>query len=131
MTDQPKDSGVSISSFFARRKLPPSAREECDVFARRAFPTKQIRPAPFQGYCSYTVFVGWDRVVQFRPPDHSLDVTIFSEACAIFGDLAPETEFLGMMDGISGLHVYSSKQLSESLLPSLVLSQKQVLPSRK
>lgn len=112
MADQPKDSGVSISSFFARRKLPPSTREECDIFARRAFPSEQIRAAPFQGYCSYTLFVGWDRVVQFRPPDHGLDIDILSEASAIFGDLTPETEFLGLMDDNGGLHVYSSKPLS-------------------
>ncbi|KAK6075758.1 hypothetical protein SCUP234_07559 [Seiridium cupressi] len=118
MSDPPKDSGVSLSSFFTRRKLPPNTRDECDRFVDMMFPSEESRPAPFQGYCSYTVMVGRDRVVQFRPPDHGLDMKTAWAACHIFEEMAPETEFLGVMEQ-SGLHIYSMKKMDGVSLSDL------------
>lgn len=109
MADEPRDSGVSLSSFFSRRKLPSSTRDECDAFVKVHF-AKESRPAPFQGYCSYTVLVGQDAVVQFRPRDHAVPVDLVAEACHVFGDIVPETRFLGALGG-SDLLAYSMRRL--------------------
>ncbi|KAI0143570.1 hypothetical protein GGR57DRAFT_349862 [Xylariaceae sp. FL1272] len=95
MASSPRDSGVSLTPFFDRCKLPSSVKDDCDAFVRRRYESRPIRPAPFQGYCSYTVFIGEDIVVQFRPSAHKLDIDITATACQIFGTLAPETLYLG------------------------------------
>lgn len=116
MTAEPRDSGVSFSGFFARCKLPASAREQCDAFAKDRFPEQDIRPVSFQGYCSYTVCAGDAVIVQFRPAQHQLDLAIVTAARATFGSLVPETKSLGAVGG-TGLHAYALQRLEE---PSLV-----------
>ncbi|CAJ2506136.1 Uu.00g002660.m01.CDS01 [Anthostomella pinea] len=110
MTELPKDSGISFTPFFGRCKLPASVRDKCDAFVKARFPEQAIRPAPFQGYCSYTLFVGEDTVVQFRPSAHKLDPEITTVACQVFGHLAPETESMGEL-GDTGLHVFSMRKI--------------------
>ncbi|KAK8089451.1 hypothetical protein PG997_004412 [Apiospora hydei] len=115
MTTQPRDSGVSLSSFFTRCHLPIDAREKCDAFVTARFPGLQTRPAPFQGYCSYTLFVGDAAIVQFRPVEYSINVDTVREACAIFGGLVPEVKLLGTMpdnDNDNKLHVYHMRRLT-------------------
>ncbi|KAI0834766.1 hypothetical protein F5Y06DRAFT_147771 [Hypoxylon sp. FL0890] len=109
MADEPKDSGVSFTPFFDRCKLPTSVRDDCDAFVRSRY-SQPVRPAPFQGYCSYTVFVGEETVVQFRPLTHKLDIGIAKAACDVFGSLAPETEFLGELEG-TGLYAFSMRRM--------------------
>ncbi|KAI0114901.1 hypothetical protein F4814DRAFT_297643 [Daldinia grandis] len=109
MANGPKDSGVSFAPFFDRCKLPASIKHDCDTFVMTRY-SDTTRPAPFQGYCSYTVFVGEEIVVQFRPLAHKLDISITNAACRIFGHLAPETEFLGEL-GSTGLYVFSMKRI--------------------
>ncbi|KAI1769037.1 hypothetical protein GGR53DRAFT_274556 [Hypoxylon sp. FL1150] len=109
MPSEPKDSGVSFTQFFDRCKLPASVKEDCDAFARALY-SEPVRPAPFQGYCSYTVFVGEDTVVQFRPRAHKLDAKITHAACRVFGSLAPETESLGELQG-TGLYAFSMRRM--------------------
>ncbi|KAI1406710.1 hypothetical protein F4819DRAFT_5043 [Hypoxylon fuscum] len=109
MASEPRDSGVSFSPFFDRCKLPTSIKDDCDAFVKSRY-SELVRPAPFQGYCSYTVFVGEDTVVQFRPLAHKLDIRITNAACDIFGLLAPETEALGELEG-TGLHVFSMRRI--------------------
>ncbi|KAI0010176.1 hypothetical protein F4779DRAFT_579061 [Xylariaceae sp. FL0662B] len=110
MAAQPKDSGVSLTPFFDRCHLCPSVKVDCDAFVRSRYPGRAVRAAPFQGYCSYTVFAGEDAVVQFRPPAHRLDVGIARAACEIFGRLAPETEFLGELSD-TGLFVFAMRRI--------------------
>ncbi|KAI0480253.1 hypothetical protein GGR56DRAFT_262098 [Xylariaceae sp. FL0804] len=109
MENPPKVSGVAVEGFFERCKLPATARDDCNAFARSKY-SGPIRPAPFQGYCSYTLFVAEDVVVQFRPSAHRLDPGTTAEACEIFGHLAPETKCLGEVDK-TGLHVFSMTKL--------------------
>ncbi|KAI1807874.1 hypothetical protein F4811DRAFT_373149 [Daldinia bambusicola] len=109
MAGEPKDSGVSFAPFFDRCKLPASVKYDCDTFVRNRY-TEPARPTPFQGYCSYTVFVGDELVVQFRPLAHKLDISVANAACKIFGPLAPETEFLGEL-GSTGLYVFSMRRM--------------------
>ncbi|OTA95826.1 hypothetical protein M434DRAFT_393474 [Hypoxylon sp. CO27-5] len=109
MDDEPKDSGVSFTPFFDRCKLPANIKDDCDAFVRSRY-SEPVRSAPFQGYCSYTVFVGDETVVQFRPLAHKLDVGITKAACEIFGSLAPETEFFGELEG-TDLYVFSMRRM--------------------
>ncbi|KAI1393683.1 uncharacterized protein F4822DRAFT_385427 [Hypoxylon trugodes] len=109
MAGEPKDSGVSFSQFFDRCKLPASVKNDCDAFVKTRC-SDTVRPAPFQGYCSYTVFVGEETVVQFRPLAHKLDIGITNAACNIFGLLAPHTEFLGELEG-TGLYVFGMRRI--------------------
>ncbi|ETS85828.1 hypothetical protein PFICI_03853 [Pestalotiopsis fici W106-1] len=114
MTGSSRDSGVCLSSFFSQRKVSHNFRHDCDNFAKAKFPKDDIRPVPTQGYCSYTMFIGDDKVAQFRPPDHGLDIAVTSTAHRIFGDIVPETEILGVVhdenDGTE-LHAYSMTRL--------------------
>lgn len=109
MANEPKDSGVSFSQFFDRCQLPSSVKYDCDAFVRSKY-SEPVRPAPFQGYCSYTVFIGEETVVQFRPLAHKLDIGITSAACDIFGPLAPDTESLGELKG-TGLYGFSMRRI--------------------
>ncbi|KAK6950051.1 hypothetical protein Daesc_008374 [Daldinia eschscholtzii] len=122
MEGEPKDSGVSFAPFFDRCKLPTSVKYDCDTFVRNRY-SEPARPAPFQGYCSYTVFVGERIVVQFRPLAHKLDLSITNAACKIFGPLAPETEFLGEL-GSTGLYVFSMRRIPGVSLADLRVETK-------
>ncbi|KAI0016926.1 hypothetical protein F4780DRAFT_632070 [Xylariomycetidae sp. FL0641] len=104
-----KDSGICFAPFFERCKLPGSAKADCDAFARSRF-AGEIRPVPFQGYCSYTLSVGKNVILQFRPSTHMLDLDVARTACQVFGSLAPETDYLGELDG-TGLHGFSMTRL--------------------
>ncbi|KAH6654267.1 hypothetical protein BKA67DRAFT_535597 [Truncatella angustata] len=121
MAAHQRDSGVSVSSFFARCKLPSNTRDDCDIFAKTHFPSEESRPVPFQGYCSYTMIVGRDRIVQFRPAGHGLDVDIIAAARRIFGGIVPETKFLGALED-SDLRVYAMTKLEGVSLSDLRLS---------
>jgi hypothetical protein len=57
-----------------------------------------------------TVFVGADTVVQFRPEAYQLDLRIATAARNIYGEMAPETAYIGNISS-SGLHVYSMKRM--------------------
>ncbi|KAH8673768.1 hypothetical protein BX600DRAFT_456150 [Xylariales sp. PMI_506] len=109
MASHSKDSGVSLNSFFARCGLPSNARDECDAYVRTHI-CEEMRSAPFQGYCSYTVLAGADRIIQFRPQEHWINVSMVSEAFAMLGDIVPEVEFLGVMES-NNLQIYSMKRI--------------------
>lgn len=85
----------SIDAFFVRCHLPPETRDVCLAFARNRFPDSAVHESTSQGYCSYTVCVGINTVVQFRPSAHQLDVQLADAARDVYGPLAPETLFLG------------------------------------
>ncbi|KAI1344262.1 hypothetical protein F5Y15DRAFT_107148 [Xylariaceae sp. FL0016] len=118
MSMVPRDSGVSFASFFERCKLPSTIKDACDAFTRSRYPEERVQPAPFQGYCSYTLFVGHDKVVQFRPLAHKLDKEITSRASSIFGSLVPKTDFLGELYN-TGLCAYCMTRLSGVSLSDL------------
>ncbi|KAL7626970.1 hypothetical protein AAE478_003745 [Parahypoxylon ruwenzoriense] len=109
MADKPKDSGVSFTPLFDRYKLSASIANDCENFVRSRY-SEPVRPAQFQGYCSYTVFVGEETVVQFRPLVHTLDVGIANTACDVFGVFAPKTESLGELEG-TGLYAFSMRRI--------------------
>lgn len=71
------------------------ARAQCWRFARSLYPSSTLREAPTQGYCSYTLHVDGDTILQFRPWRHHLDLEIASAARDTFGELVPRTQLLG------------------------------------
>ncbi|KAI0816688.1 hypothetical protein GGR55DRAFT_686187 [Xylaria sp. FL0064] len=109
MASSSSDSGVSYKPFFDRCNLPATVKDDCDAFAKSRY-SDIVQPAPFQGYCSYTLFVGEETVVQFRPSAHKLDIGLTSTASNIFKNLAPETEYLGQLTG-TDLHTFSMRKL--------------------
>ncbi|KAI0477025.1 hypothetical protein F4859DRAFT_71437 [Xylaria cf. heliscus] len=124
MESPSKDSGVSLTPFFDRCKLSPTVKDDCDAFVRSRY-SGLVRPAPFQGYCSYTLFVGEDVAVQFRPLAHKLDIDITRTACNVFKHLAPDTEYLGQLEG-TGLYAFSMRKL-----PGISLADYRVLSSKR
>ncbi|RYC62056.1 hypothetical protein CHU98_g4171 [Xylaria longipes] len=124
MASPSKDSGVSLMPFFDRCKLPATVKDDCDAFVRSRY-SGPIRPAPFQGYCSYTLFVGEEVAVQFRPFAHKLDIDMTRTACNVFKHLAPETEYLGQPEG-TGLYGFSMRKL-----PGISLADYRALSSKR
>ncbi|KAI1267392.1 hypothetical protein F5Y18DRAFT_425235 [Xylariaceae sp. FL1019] len=118
MASSSRDSGVSLTPFFDRCLLPPSVKDDCDAFVRRRYISEPIRAAPFQGYCSYTLFIGDHTVVQFRPSAHKLDIGITATACQIFGTLAPETKCLAEFTDVD-LCAFELRRLPGVSLPDI------------
>lgn len=87
-----------VSNFFERCGLPRDTRSRCWELARHAFPNEEIEETKPQGYCSYTLCVGRDTIVQFRPRVHKLDTRVTAAAEHIYGSLAPQTRLLDVMD---------------------------------
>lgn len=88
-----------VSNFFERCGLPEDTRSRCwDLARRHAFPNEEIEETKPQGYCSYTLCVGRDTIVQFRPRVHKLDTRVTAAAEHIYGSLAPHTKLLDVMD---------------------------------
>ncbi|KAL3964575.1 protein kinase-like protein [Purpureocillium lilacinum] len=126
-TTQPEcvdeDEGLApgIAAFFCRNGLCPSTAEACDAYARMRFPIADIKRTSIQGYCSYTLCVSGDRLLQFRPEPHELNMDICRNARAVFGALVPMTMHLGSLQGIvrsdmggaaaPRLHVYLQEKL--------------------
>ncbi|KAI1121120.1 hypothetical protein F5Y10DRAFT_108738 [Nemania abortiva] len=109
MASPSEDSDMSVMAFFDRCGLSATVKDDCDAFVRSRF-SVPIQPAPFQGYCSYTLFVGDETVVQFRPSAYNLDIRMTRTACHIFKHLAPETEYLGQLKGTE-LHAFAMRKL--------------------
>ncbi|KAI3400917.1 hypothetical protein diail_1124 [Diaporthe ilicicola] len=87
-----------VSAFFKRCGLPRDTRLRCLALARRAFPEEKVEETRPQGYCSYTLCVGRDTLVQFRPTVHKLDIRVTAAAENTYGSLAPQTKFLDLLD---------------------------------
>lgn len=83
-----------VSSFFERCGLPRDTRSRCWDLVRRVFPDGDIEESQPQGYCSYTLCVGRDTIVQFRPTVHKLDTRLAAAAEHIYGSFAPRTKLL-------------------------------------
>ncbi|KAI1115002.1 hypothetical protein F5Y14DRAFT_440776 [Nemania sp. NC0429] len=111
-------------TFFDRCGLPATAKGDCDAFVRSRY-AGLIQPASLQGYCSYTLFVGEQTAVQFRPSAYRLDIDLTRTACCIFKHLAPETKYLGQLKG-TDLHAFSMRKL-----PGVSLADYRLMPSKK
>ncbi|KAM0260274.1 hypothetical protein ACHAQJ_002838 [Trichoderma viride] len=90
-----------IKAFFTRNGFDGRTRDACDGYARIQFPGSEAKPSPTQGYCSYTLNISDEYLLQFRPEAFMLDVDTCSEVKSIYGKFAPTTTYLGMVQGIS------------------------------
>ncbi|OIW32976.1 hypothetical protein CONLIGDRAFT_160123, partial [Coniochaeta ligniaria NRRL 30616] len=91
----------STEAFFARHNQPPTARQLCWDFVSSHYPstsnTLTVHECPTQGYCSYTLCISDSQIIQFRPGRHQLNTTLSLLAREVYGVLAPETRFLGVL----------------------------------
>jgi aminoglycoside phosphotransferase len=110
MADEQLDLDASIDDFFQRSGLTSQDRLECYSFIEKLYPGRAISPASCQGYCSMTIFVGEDTVVQFRPHSYRLDLRIADAARQVYGTFAPETKYLTTLS-TSGLVVCSMQRI--------------------
>lgn len=100
----------AIDGFFLRSSLTPQDQLDCFNVVKKLYPDKPISPASCQGYCSMTIFVGEDTVIQFRPYNYRLDLRISSAARDVYGTFAPETRYITTL-AASGLLVYSMDRI--------------------
>lgn len=68
-----------------------------------------FRPVKVQGYCSYTVF-GDNLVIQFRPPQHDLDMYVVKAAKLVYSEQAPMICFHRALYR-SGLLMYTMERM--------------------
>ncbi|KAH7360620.1 hypothetical protein BKA65DRAFT_604051 [Rhexocercosporidium sp. MPI-PUGE-AT-0058] len=101
----------SIDDFFLRSGLTSQDRLDCYAFVEKLYPNKSISPASCQGYCSMTMFVGEDMVVQFRPSNYRLDLRVTSAAKDVYGMFAPETKYIETLPA-SGLIIYRMERMA-------------------
>jgi hypothetical protein len=105
MADEQMTIDASINDFFQRSGLTSRDRLECNKFIESLYPGRLISPASCQGYCSLTIFVGDDTVIQFRTHSYCLDLRITDAAREVYGTFAPETTYLATLPE-SRLDVY-------------------------
>lgn len=102
---------TSIDDFFVRSGLTAEDQNDCLDFVEKLYPGRPVARASCQGYCSMTVFVGEETVVQFRPHTYRLDLQITSAARKVYGRLAPETRYVTALPK-SGLLVYTMERIA-------------------
>lgn len=100
---------ASIDEFFTRNGLSPQVRLDCHDYLEKHFPGQHITPVNTQGYCSYTLIVS-NLIVQFRPPNYKLDLSITTAAKEVYGKYAPAAEFLGTLEP-HGLLLYTMEKV--------------------
>ncbi|KAH7328444.1 hypothetical protein B0I35DRAFT_403808 [Stachybotrys elegans] len=116
-----------VAAFFARNGFDALAtQDQCDEFARRAFPTASLKSVAPQGYCSYTIAVNESHLLQFRPSAFALNLGFSEEARRVFGSLVPAIRHMGSVSGTSAnaldapgglhLHVYLQERIQGETL---------------
>ena len=94
----------SSASFWTRMGLREEDRDVCVRAIQSLYPESRIEEIQDQGYCSFTLRVspstlkkkaeGQEYVVQVRPQQHSLDLTIANAAHKTHGNLSPSVRDL-------------------------------------
>lgn len=90
-----------IEAFFTRNGFDGATRHACDEYARVRFPGSAAKPAATQGYCSYTLNISDEYLLQFRPEAFKLDMDTCRQVKSIYGEFAPTTRYLGEVGGVS------------------------------
>jgi hypothetical protein len=101
----------AIDGFFLRSGLTLEDQRDCYSLIRRLYPDRTISPASCQGYCSMTIFVGDDTVIQFRPYTYRLNLRVSEAAQSVYDDFAPETKYITTLPR-SGLLVYCMRRIA-------------------
>lgn len=121
MVDEQTWCEKSIQDFFTRSGLSIRDYAECYTFIERNYPGVTISSVPSQGYCSLTVYVGDDLVIQFRPDKYRLDLRVTAAARYVYGSYAPTTRYAATISN-SGLLVYSMERIKGISLRDFRLS---------
>lgn len=99
-----------VDAFFERCRMPSGTRDRCWAFVRELLSGRPIEEVRFQGYCSYTLCLEQDTIIQFRPLVHRLDIRLANAARELYGSQAPQTKLLGILtetsskDSQGGVH---------------------------
>lgn len=93
----PPGEGNGVDAFFARCGFSSETRNQCWLLIRKLFPDAKVEEVKTQGYCSYTLSVGHDKIIQFRPSAHKLHMAVAEAACDAYGRLAPRTQLLTVL----------------------------------
>lgn len=133
------DTSGPVSAFFLRNGLAPAfARAKCQGFARARY--SEVQEVSSQGYCSYTLLVDGTTIVQFRPVSHRIDTKLAELACDVYGNLAPETRFLGTVSVVPAgpktalegeLHAYSMVRIPGVSLAELRSAGRALRPDQR
>lgn len=91
---------ATINAFFERNGFASATRKTCDDYARQTYALAEAIPSAQQGYCSYTLKLPTEYLLQFRPHKFALNRSICAQARSIFPDLAPKTEHVGTIKGV-------------------------------
>ncbi|RFU31035.1 hypothetical protein B7463_g5332, partial [Scytalidium lignicola] len=118
MADEQAATLACIDGFFLRSSLTSQHKLDCFNFIQQLYPGKAIIPTKSQGYCSLTLFVGEDIVIQFRPLKYRLDLQITAAAEGIYGSFVPATKYIATLP-TSGLLVYSMTRVEGLSLKDL------------
>ncbi|KAL7927924.1 hypothetical protein ACQKWADRAFT_318007 [Trichoderma austrokoningii] len=110
-------------AFFIRNGFDGTTQDICDEYARVRFPSSTAKPATTQGYCSYTLNLSEEYLLQFRPEAFMLDIDTCREVKSIYGDFAPTTRYLGEMEGVS-LRQTPDADISSSTMMHVYLHQR-------
>lgn len=98
----------SISDFFATSTS--VTRRECDEYVQNRY--GQSNPVPLQGCFSYTVLVNrYDRIVQFRQEQSTLDDSIMELVKLAAKEFVPETQYHGTLGDERPLHIYEMNKI--------------------
>lgn len=103
--DEHSTPSTSTEDFFLRSGLTSQDQFDCYKFVENLYPGSSIAPVTCQGYCSLTLFVDNDIIIQFRPFVYRLDLEITQAAREVYGRFAPETRYIATLP-TSGLLVY-------------------------
>lgn len=109
--------GNGVDEFFARCGFSPKTRDQCWLLIQKLIPDAKIEEANPQGYCSYTLLVGHDRVIQFRPAAHKLHMDVAQAACEVYGRFAPRTQLLTVLKPARSLLAEEHNDRSNSAQP--------------
>lgn len=90
---------ATINAFFERNGFGSATRKTCDDYARQTYALAEATPSAKQGYCSYTLKLPSEYLLQFRPRKFALDRSICAQARSIFPNLSPKTEHVGTVRG--------------------------------
>lgn len=112
-----------IEAFFIRNGFDGATRDACDEYARVRFPGSAAKPAATQGYCSYTLNISDEYLLQFRPEAFMLDIGTCRQVKSIYGDFAPATRYLGEVEGVS-LQQASDVDVRSSAMMHVYLHQR-------
>lgn len=109
--------GNGVDAFFTRCGFDPKeTRHHCWLLLQKLFPDQHIEEANPQGYCSYTLCVGLDKIIQFRPPVHKLHMAIARAACETYGTLAPKTQHITVSKPPRSLLIIGPQPLDEGVV---------------